>query len=364
MGGVARGPGVRVNRRLQRYRRRAVFIFALLGIVVGAVLGLALAALDGSAIGRPALHGSVVGFLAGILVGATEEYLVPGLARRLGFAALNSFRLVVYAAGMAAAVLVGNIIPRMILEEHSMAGALEAYLSLGHPGRDMLTGVLASLVATFLLQLRRLHNREELWHLFTGRYHSPTVERRVFLFVDLADSTAAAEALGPTRYSAYLRDVFRDMTEAILSTRGLVYQHAGDAVIVSWPFRRGIRDAACVQCFADIAQTLLRNAPRYDATYGRHPFVRGAIHGGEVVATWVGEAKRELAFHGDTVNTVARLQGLASGLDHPLLVSGVLREAIALPGYRTERLGAFDLRGRQAPLEVYAVSTHPSVTRR
>ena len=234
-----------------------MFTFALLGVVVGAVLGLALAALDGSAIGRPALHGSVVGFLAGLLVGTTEEYLVPGLARRLSFAALNSFRLVVYTVGMAVAVLMGNVIPRMLLEGHSVAGALDAYLELGHPGRDMLTGVLASLMMTFLLQLRRLHNREELWHLFTGRYHSPTLERRVFLFVDLADSTGAAEALGPTEYSAYLRDVFRDMAESILSARGLVYQHAGDSVIVSWPFHRGIRRAACA--------VLLRHLP------GAHP---------------------------------------------------------------------------------------------
>jgi adenylate cyclase len=347
---------MRVKRRLRRYRRRAVATFVVLGVGVGAVLGLALAALDGADIGRPALHGAVVGALAGLLVGSTEEYLVPGLARRLGFVALNSFRLVVYAAGMGAAVIVGNVIPRVLLEGLSAPSALQAYLAQGHPGRDMLAGVLAALVMTFLLQLRRLHNREELWHLFTGRYHSPKVERRIFLFVDVADSTGTAEALGPTEYSAFLRDVFRDMAESILATHGLVYQHAGDSVIVSWPFQRGIRDAACVRCFYEIAETLDRNAEHYDDTYGRRPRVRGAIHEGEVVATWVGEAKRELAFHGDTVNTVARLQGLASRLDRSLLVSDVLRAQIALPGYRTEELGAFDLRGRRAPLAVYAVS--------
>lgn len=347
---------MRVRRRLRWYRRRSVAVFVVLGVVVGAVLGLALAAIDGSDIGRPARHGAVVGALAGLLVGSTEEYLVPRLGRRLGFATLNSFRLIVYAVGMGAAVIVGNVIPRVVFDGHTPASALESYLTLGHPGRDMLAGVLASLVMTFLLQLRRLHNREELWHLFTGRYHRPTLERRVFLFVDLADSTGAAEALGPTLYSAYLRDVFHDMAESILGTRGLVYQHAGDAVIVSWPFGRGLREAACVRCFSDIQQTLDGNAEDYRARYGLRPRVRGAIHGGEVVATWVGGAKRELAFHGDTINTVARLQGLASGLDHPLLLSGPMRAEVSLPGYRTETLGNFDLRGRHAPLEVFTVS--------
>ena len=74
------------------------------------------------------------------------------------------------------------------------------------------------------------------------------------------------------------------------------------------------------------------------------------------MATWVGEAKRELAFHGDTLNTVARLQGLASRLDRPLLVSEALRSHIAIPGFQTEQLGGFDLRGRKTPVEVYAVS--------
>ena len=105
-----------------------------------------------------------------------------------------------------------------------------------------------------------------------------------------------------------------------------------------------------------IAEALDRNGPRYDVSYGRRPTVRGAIHGGEVVATWVGEAKRELAFHGDTLNTVARLQGLASKLDRSLLVSDVLRRRLDLPGFQTERLGTFDLRGRRASSEVYAVS--------
>lgn len=345
-----------MKRRLRIYRRRAVAVFVVLGVGVGSVLGLAFAALDGLGIGRPALHGAVVGGIAGLLVGLSEEYLIPGLGRRLGFRALNAFRLGLYGVGLAAAVFAGNVIPRVLLEGLTPAGAWRDYVGEGHPGRDVLAGVAFAFVATFLLQLRRLHNREELWHLFTGRYHSPRVERRVFLFVDLADSTGTAEALGPTRYSAYLRDVFRDMAEPILVTRGLVYQHVGDAVVVSWPFARAVADGACVRCFMEMAETLERKAPLYQERYGRSPRVRGAIHGGAVVATWVGEAKRELAFHGDTVNTVARLQSLASGLDRPLLVSDALRSHIALPGYQTERLGAFDLRGRRTPLEVYAVT--------
>ena len=347
---------MRVNRRLRVYRRHAVGMFVVLGVVVGAVLGLALAALGDLDIARPARNGAVVGALAGLLVGVTEEYLVPGIGRRVGFRALNSFRLVVYAVGMSVAVLLGNVLPRVAFERMSPPVALEQFLNDGQPERDVAAGLAAAFLMTFLLQMRRLHNREELWHLFTGRYHTPKVERRVFLFADLADSTGTAEALGPTVYSAYLRDVFRDMSEPILATGGLVYQHAGDAVIVSWRFHRAIRGGACVRCFMGIADALERNGDRYERTYGRRPRVRGAIHGGAVVATWVGEAKRELAFHGDTLNTVARLQGLASSLDRPLLVSEALRSHISIPGYQTERLGAFDLRGRKVPAEVYAVS--------
>lgn len=341
--------------RLRAYRRRAVVAFIVLGVVLGSGIGLALGSFDG-AVGRPSLNGAVVGFWAGVVVGITEEYVIPRLARSWGFRRLNAFRLTVFAVGLTGAVFVGNAIPRVVLEGLGPRAALENFVTLGHPVRDIGIALAASLVMTFLLQMRRLHNREELWRLFTGRFHSPRVERRVFLFVDLADSTGAAESLGPTRYSAFLRDAFRDMAEPILAHGGLVYQHAGDAVIVSWPFARALRDGACVHCFFDIADQLAREGDRYERLYDRRPVVRGAIHGGSVVTTWVGEAKRELAFHGDTVNTVARLQGLASSLDRPLLVSEALRSHLSLPGFRSDRLGGFDLRGRRTPLEVFAVS--------
>ncbi len=340
--------------RLRAYRRRAVAAFVALGVILGSGIGLALGSFDG-AVGRPSLHGAVVGFWAGFVVGLTEEYLVPRLARSWGFRRLNAFRLTIFGLGLSAAVFVGNALPRMILEGLGPAAALGSFMENGHPLRDIGIALVASLVMTFLLQMRRLHNREELWRLFTGRFHSPRVERRVFLFVDLADSTGAAESLGPTAYSSFLRDAFRDMAEPILAHRGFVYQHAGDAVIVSWPFARALADCACVHCFFDIAAALAREGDRYEARYGRRPAVRGAIHGGPVVTTWVGEAKRELAFHGDTVNTVARLQGLASSLNRPLLVSESLRTHLDLPGFRSENLGAFDLRGRSTPLEVFTV---------
>lgn len=329
-------------------------VFVALGVVLGSGIGLALGSFDG-AVGRPSLNGAVVGFFAGLVVGITEEYAVPRLARSWGFRRLNAFRLAVFGAGLTAAVFVGNAVPRVVLDGLNPVSAVGSFVELGHPVRDIGIALVASFVMTFLLQMRRLHSREELWRLFTGRFHSPRVERRVFLFVDLADSTGAAESLGPTRYSAFLRDVFRDMAEPILAHRGVVYQHAGDAVIVSWPFPKALVGGACVHCFFDIAAELARRGDRYQALYQRRPCVRGAIHGGAVVTTWVGEAKRELAFHGDTVNAVARLQGLASSLDRPLLVSDALRAHLTLPGFRTERLGGFDLRGRRTPLEVFAV---------
>ncbi|MGD2124111.1 MAG: hypothetical protein PVJ76_20340, partial [Gemmatimonadota bacterium] len=56
--------------------------------------------------------------------------------------------------------------------------------------------VLSFLSLTFLLEVRRKVGPGNLWPLFTGRYHRPREEARVFLFLDLKDSTTIAERLG------------------------------------------------------------------------------------------------------------------------------------------------------------------------
>jgi adenylate cyclase len=75
-----------------------------------------------------------------------------------------------------------------------------------------------------------------------------------------------------------------------------------------------------------------------------------------VVTTWVGEAKKELAFHGDALNVTARMQGHCRSLGALCLVSvPLLSDLDALDDFEVSSMGAVDLRGRSGVLEVSSI---------
>jgi adenylate cyclase len=229
----------------------------------------------------------------------------------------------------------------------------------GYFVRDLGLTVVASFFIITALQLKRLHNASELWRLVTGRYHYPEEEELVFLFVDLVDSTAIAERLGHIGFSTLLRDMFADLSEPILAWRGRVYQHVGDGVLVTWT-NRAVATAAGVRCFFDMASQLEAHRTHYERAYGVTPAIRGAVHIGPVVTTWVGEAKKELAYHGDTLNVTSRMQGACKRLGVSLLVSERIRAGVdRVPELRVTSVGDVALEGKESPTELYAVQRAP-----
>ncbi len=222
--------------------------------------------------------------------------------------------------------------------------------------RDLVFAVIASFLVTGFLQVRKLHNPGEIRRLLTGCYHYPVEETRIFLFADIVGSTGIAERLGHMAYSSFLRDCFSDISEAILAWKGEVYQHAGDSVLVTWRMHKGTRHAACVQCFFDMIQLLEVRQDDYLRQYDAIPRLRAGIHGGAVVTTWVGEARKDLAFHGDTMNTAARVETACKELNAQCLVSELVYEAIELPPHLEARsVGEVELRGRTGALHLYSV---------
>jgi adenylate cyclase len=189
-----------------------------------------------------------------------------------------------------------------------------------------------------------------------GRYFRPRREDRVFMFLDLRGSTAIAERLGEERYFRLLQDLFRDVTPAILSTRGQIYQYVGDEIVVSWPLEEGVADGRCVSCFRGIRDALRERGPRYREAYGLEPELKAGLHCGSVMAGEVGIVKREITFSGDVLNTASRIQGKCNDLGVDLLISGDLMGALPERFRGVARaLGDFALRGRSERIAVYTV---------
>ncbi len=341
---------------LVRKRFRAVATFTLWGAVIGVVLGPIIGQLDGRQILFSALRGVSIGILIGAGLGVGEEFILPRWSRTMAFARLSVVRIGSYTLLMITALTAVNAVDRSFVLGLGPVESVAAYAIEGGLWRDLIFAFIASAITTSFLQVRKLHNPGEIRRLLTGRYHYPVEETRIFLVADVVGSTGIAERLGHMAYSSFLRDCFSDISEPILAWKGEVYQYAGDSVLVTWRMDKGIRSAACVQCFFDMVQLLDLRQDDYRRQYGTIPRLRAGIHGGDVVTTWVGEARKDLAFHGDTMNTAARVEGVCKDLDVQCLVSGFVYEAIELPPHLEARsVGEVELRGRTEALLLYAV---------
>ena len=113
---------------------------------------------------------------------------------------------------------------------------------------------------------------------------------------------------------------------------------------------------APIACFFAIASALEEVALEFEREFGVAPRLRAALHAGPVISGEIGDSKRDIVFHGDVVNTAARLEQATRDLDRRFLVSSdALSRLAATDRYALEPLGPLALRGRAAPVDVYAV---------
>jgi adenylate cyclase len=213
-----------------------------------------------------------------------------------------------------------------------------------------------SILIGAIYELIQLVGGRVLLNVILGRYRRPTREQRVLLFLDLAGSTTLAEQMGELRVQELLTRFFYDIDEAIVSHGGEVHAYVGDEVIVTWPLSARPRQAY-VDCVFAIEDRISRLADRYTKEFGLVPEFRAGIHAGPVVISECGDSHREVAYFGDTMNVAARLQAHCKEAGRRLLVSGELVRLLPdATDFLVEPLGATALRGRAAPVEVFAVA--------
>lgn len=307
-------------------------------------------------------------FLAGVLVAVLISfgaYLVEHRfgrkLQRLSFFASFLGHLAGYLASALASFYVGILIARML---ERRAGPLDRTLqadmlaSLGDPvivsAYGWALAVMVALVAH--RELARKLGPGVLPNWLLGRYHMPRKEERIFLFVDLKDSTALAEKMGDLKFSRFVREFLADVSDAVVETCGEVSHYIGDEAVVTWRMRQGLDEANCIQCFFLAQEMVDRRAAWYDAEFGQTPKFKAGLHGGDVVVTEVGTLKSEIVYHGDVVNTTARIQSLCAETDSALLVSGWLLTRLTLPaGFAAHAVGEFVLKGRDTPVHLHAI---------
>lgn len=213
-----------------------------------------------------------------------------------------------------------------------------------------------SLVSNFLDELYRKLGSDAIYNLVLGKYHQVKQEERLFLFIDINNSTDIAEEMGELEFSHFLQDFFYDISEPIARYFGRVYQYVGDEVVITWPLKRGLKFALCIRCFFAIQKQIRRYSEQYQMRYNRVPEFKAALHGGNIVVSEVGKYKSEIAYHGDVLNTTARMLSKCHELNSEFLVSDAVIGLVELPKYlKAEPMGSFQLKGKQQEVELHSV---------
>jgi adenylate cyclase len=233
---------------------------------------------------------------------------------------------------------------------------LIAYLtSLTHLSTAVQLAV-ALIISLFYAEISENIGHGILVNFFTGKYHTPTEENRIFMFMDMKSSTTIAEKLGHIKYFELLREYYSDLSEAIIDYSGEIYQYVGDEIVVSWKYESGIENFNCIKCFFAMRDDLNKRADWYNEKFGVMPSFKAGFHFGKVTTGEIGAIKREIIFTGDVLNSTSRIQALCNNYQVDLIVSGILLNALDLDEkFKVKPLGQNELKGKKENLELFAV---------
>lgn len=297
----------------------------------------------------------VFGTIAGILFGIAQLKLERYLYRRVPL-----WRLVFY--GLLIDVIIMTIMFSLAYKFfRDVVGFVEetSFLKFIQNPSAILTffySVLVSFVLASVRQLNLLLGRGNLWRFIKGDFYKPRVENRVFMFVDLRDSTGIAERLGHINYSRFIQDCFYDL-HVVQHFGAEVYQYVGDEVVLSWRVKKEMDYSKCVKAFWAFEDRLVSRASFYQEKFGLVPTFKAGLHFGEVTTAEVGEIKKEIAYHGDTMNIAARIQEKCNHFDRTLLISELFHKELSFhSAFDLELMGDELLKGKHEAINVFAVN--------
>ncbi len=214
--------------------------------------------------------------------------------------------------------------------------------------------VTGMLVSQFYNEVSESIGHEALNNFFTGKYHRPIQEERIYMFLDMRSSTSIAENLGHVMYFKMLREYFADLSEAVIKYSGEIYQYAGDEMIVTWDLKKGLQNNNCIQCFFAMKKIIAAEVVKYREKFGLLPQFKAGLHCGKVTTGEIGVIKKEIIFTGDVLNTTARIQGLCNQFNVDILVSGELVKKLEPDtSLSIKNLGENELRGRDEKIALF-----------
>ncbi|MFA8343036.1 MAG: adenylate/guanylate cyclase domain-containing protein [Rhodothermaceae bacterium] len=190
------------------------------------------------------------------------------------------------------------------------------------------------------------------------RIDEPVKDVRIFMFMDLISSTSYAEKLGYSKYSNFIQDIYKELDEFVLETNGDIYQYVGDEVVIVWSLKSGLKDLNALKFYYLFENRLNELREYFEKNYNVFPSFKAGYHYGEVAIAEVGGIlRRDIAFHGDAVNTTARICSKCTRLKEQVLISGdlVSKFKLSIDQNNFESVGVFRLKGKKVETELFRI---------
>lgn len=215
----------------------------------------------------------------------------------------------------------------------------------------------STLLINFIALVNKKFGPGQMFLLLLGKYNNPVTENRIFMFLDLNDSTIIAEKLGHIIYSKLLQECFLDMNKIIPKSGAEIYQYVGDEAVLTWKIKNFDKNfMKPIQLFFDYKKMLEKKAEYYKFKFGVVPEFKAGINAGVVTVAEIGDIKRDIAYHGDVVNTASRLRSACNEFDKKLLASAyVIRNINQSHDYDIREIGEVKLKGKKNSLKVFSI---------
>jgi adenylate cyclase len=307
------------------------------------------------------IFSSIALFSVGILMGTIELLYLKNIFAKKSFSKKILFKLLIYLLLMFIITMITFPIAASLelntsILDHQVWNKLYNYLtSITHLSTDvqMAVSIGASL---FYSEMSDNIGHRVLINFFTGKYHTPKEENRIFMFLDMKSSTTIAEHIGHIKYFELLKEYYADLSDSTIRFAGEIYQYVGDEMVISWKYKDGISNNNCIECFFAMKNDLLKRKEKYIKKYGLFPSFKAGIHYGKVTTGEIGSIKKDIIFTGDVLNATARIQGLCNSYEVDLLISADLLENLTIgSAYQIKSIGIQKLRGKKENVELFKI---------
>ncbi|MEM1137782.1 MAG: adenylate/guanylate cyclase domain-containing protein [Bacteroidota bacterium] len=308
---------------------------------------------------------TLTGIMIGLGFSALEYRIFPYLSPKLKAYQLFILRFITFSVSIVLSLISVNLIVDVLFLGHTFNYAIKEISWFLKTALFLNLFLYLMFLGVSLNFIRAIGNRFGhgiLINYILGKYREPVEENRIFMFIDLNGSTKIAEKLGHTKYSRFLNKCFSDLSTLLPKYDAEIYQYVGDEAVVTWDLALQEDVTKPAFLFFEYEAILLKNKADYLGKFGIVPTFKAAINAGPVIVTELGTRRKELAYHGDVLNTASRVLELCSKMKKRLLTTSILLDKFKnKKELQVNFISELVLRGKNASTFVYEVALGKSV---